>query len=40
VYAKTKEIASKAFGTISLETIKLAVPFAVKAILASHGFTT
>jgi Hypothetical protein (DUF2513) len=37
MYAKTKEIASKAFGTISLETIKLAIPIAVKAILASHG---
>jgi len=40
MYAKTKEIASKAFGTVSLETIKLAIPIAVKAILASHGLTT
>lgn len=38
VYAKTKEIASKAFGTVTMETIKVAVPLALQALLKSSGF--
>ena len=38
VYAKTKEIASKAFGTVTMETIKVAIPLALQALLKSHGF--
>src|SRR5579859_2130968 len=38
VYAKTKEIASKAFGSVTIETIKVAVPLALQALLKSHGF--
>lgn len=38
VYAKTKEIASKAFGALTIETIKAAVPAALNALLKSHGY--
>lgn len=38
VYAKTKEIASRAFGTVTVETIKVAIPLALQALLKSHGF--
>ena len=38
VYAKTKEIASKSFGSITLETIKVAIPMALQALLKSQGY--
>jgi len=38
VYAKTKEIASKAFGSVTMETIKVAIPLALQALLKSQGF--
>ena len=37
VYAKTKEIASKVFGSVTIETIKTAVPLALQALLKSQG---
>jgi hypothetical protein len=38
LYQKTKEISKSTFGTITIETIKAAVPFAMQALLKAQGF--
>ncbi len=37
IYTKTKEIASKIFGEITMETIKLSIPFAIQYFASLRG---
>lgn len=37
VYNKSKEIATQTFGTLTLETLKAAIPAALQALLKAHG---
>ena len=38
VYAKTKEIARQTFGTVTVETIKAAIPVALQVMLKAQGY--
>jgi hypothetical protein len=40
VYEKSKEIAASAFKVVTLETIKAALPHALRIVLARAGFTS